>query len=208
MNDQISALLDDELDEGQADRLVRRLKTDPELRRAWDEYHRVGDALRGHLAPDITAAVAARLAAEPTIMVPRRQIAKGPQAFRWLLPVAASLAAVALVAWMALPVRAPGEQLAAASSAAPQVAVPLASGAQIGSARGRAASSKESRNGAPSEALAQAPLVSGQRAQRQAEALSALGMGDYLLAHQRFSPSSALQGVAPYVRIVSHGDDQ
>jgi sigma-E factor negative regulatory protein RseA len=28
-------------------------------------------------------------------------------------------------------------------------------------------------------------------------------VGDYLLAHQRFSPSSAMSGVAPYVRTVS-----
>jgi len=31
----------------------------------------------------------------------------------------------------------------------------------------------------------------------------ARGMDDYLLAHQRFSPSSAMSGVAPYVRTVS-----
>ncbi|MCZ7564314.1 MAG: sigma-E factor negative regulatory protein [Burkholderiales bacterium] len=29
------------------------------------------------------------------------------------------------------------------------------------------------------------------------------GMDDYLLAHQRYSPSSAMSGVAPYVRTVS-----
>ena len=29
------------------------------------------------------------------------------------------------------------------------------------------------------------------------------GARDYLLAHQRYSPSSAMQGVAPYVRTVA-----
>lgn len=31
----------------------------------------------------------------------------------------------------------------------------------------------------------------------------AVGVEDYLLAHQRFSPASSMQGVAPYVRTVS-----
>ena len=31
----------------------------------------------------------------------------------------------------------------------------------------------------------------------------AVGVEDYLLAHQRFSPASHMQGVAPYVRTVS-----
>jgi sigma-E factor negative regulatory protein RseA len=31
----------------------------------------------------------------------------------------------------------------------------------------------------------------------------AQGVNDYLLAHQRFSPSSAMGGIAPYVRTVS-----
>ena len=32
---------------------------------------------------------------------------------------------------------------------------------------------------------------------------AAVGVKDYLLAHQRYSPSSAMQGVAPYVRTVA-----
>lgn len=38
---------------------------------------------------------------------------------------------------------------------------------------------------------------------QQIEVPAAVGVGDYLLAHQRFSPSSSMQGVAPYVRTVS-----
>jgi sigma-E factor negative regulatory protein RseA len=32
---------------------------------------------------------------------------------------------------------------------------------------------------------------------------AAQGVNDYVLAHQRFSPSSAMGGMAPYVRTVS-----
>jgi sigma-E factor negative regulatory protein RseA len=38
---------------------------------------------------------------------------------------------------------------------------------------------------------------------KQAAAPAAAGIKDYLLAHQRYSPSSAMQGVAPYVRTVA-----
>jgi hypothetical protein len=30
-------------------------------------------------------------------------------------------------------------------------------------------------------------------------------VGDYLLAHQRFSPAIAMSGLAPYVRTVAEG---
>lgn len=49
------------------------------------------------------------------------------------------------------------------------------------------------------------PIASAPQAvsAQQAEVPAAVGVGDYLLAHQRFSPSSSMQGVAPYVRTVS-----
>jgi sigma-E factor negative regulatory protein RseA len=52
----------------------------------------------------------------------------------------------------------------------------------------------------PNVAVNQAPLV----AQTQLAATPANGaVNDYLLAHQQFSPSTAMQGVASYVRTVS-----
>lgn len=195
MNDQISAFLDGELDEAQSVRLMERLKNEPELRRAWDEYHRIGDALRGHTASDISAAVADRLAAEPTMIRPRSRTQSAPPVFRWVLPAVASLAAVVFVAWMAIPLRAPVEQLAGGAATAPMAVTPLASGPQVASAR-REPPADDVRKDAMAQARA------------RAEVMSALGMGNYLLAHQRFSPSSTLQGAAPYARIVSHGDEQ
>jgi sigma-E factor negative regulatory protein RseA len=38
---------------------------------------------------------------------------------------------------------------------------------------------------------------------QQVAAPAGNGANDYLLAHQRYSPSSAMQGVAPYVRTVA-----
>lgn len=45
LREQISALVDGELDEGEARLLVRRFEKDPELRRVWDSYQRCGQLL-------------------------------------------------------------------------------------------------------------------------------------------------------------------
>jgi sigma-E factor negative regulatory protein RseA len=187
MKDQISALLDGELDQAEAGRLIARLKAGGELRRTWDEYHRIGDALRGHFAPDVSVRVCARLAEEPTVLAPARagRLESGSaQALRrWVLPAAASGAAVALVAWMAIPGLAPAPQLAQ-QGAAPYVAPTAAVPALVA---------------APQVAIGALPPSPPPTA----ESGSALGVGNYLLAHQRFSPANALQGGAPYVRTVS-----
>ena len=52
-------------------------------------------------------------------------------------------------------------------------------------------------DGAPQ--IASAPSAAAELRQTAAPA----GIKDYLLAHQRYSPSSAMQGVAPYVRTVA-----
>src|SRR4051812_10861800 len=105
MNDQISALIDGELGDTEAAGLISRLKSDTQLRKAWDEYHRVGDALRGHVAPMLASRIAARLADEPVVIAPaaRRRSPQVQQGMRWALPAMAASAAVAWVGWMALP---------------------------------------------------------------------------------------------------------
>ena len=60
-------------------------------------------------------------------------------------------------------------------------------------------------------ALPQLDLQPGREAQTMARAAEQLpaavppaqGVADYLLAHQRFSPASAMSGLAPYVRTVA-----
>ena len=49
------------------------------------------------------------------------------------------------------------------------------------------------------------PVIQGdpQSQIAQVPAPSASEVQSYLLAHQRYSPSSAMQGVAPYVRLVA-----
>ncbi len=133
MNDRISALMDGELDEKSAAQMIEALTRDAEAVRAWRIYHLVGDAMRGGLllSEGFTARVAQRLAAEPTVLAPRRMRTESPRLFT-MSALAASVAAVAFVGWMAF---GPQPQLAPAPTAQVQnaadkpVLVPLSTAA-------------------------------------------------------------------------------
>jgi sigma-E factor negative regulatory protein RseA len=133
MNDRISALMDGEVDEKSAAQLIEALARDPEAIRTWRSYHLIGDAMRGGmlLSERFTERVAQRLAAEPTVLAPRRMRSESPRLFT-MSALAASVAAVAFVGWMAF---APQPQLAPApmaqvhNAADKPVLVPLPSAA-------------------------------------------------------------------------------
>ena len=132
MKEKLSAMMDDALADGERESCVRRLKEDDELRAAWDVYHLIGDALRGHTAPHVAEQVRARLAAEPTVLAPQRTAAARTRLAWYPLAVAASVAAVALVGWLALPLfdlrGAPDPGGIVAKVEPPAAAVPLAQG--------------------------------------------------------------------------------
>ena len=101
MKDTISALMDGELDDKSAALAIEALRSEGEGLEAWRTYHVASDAMRDTrmLSEGFGARLAARLAAEPTVVAPGRIPA---QSRRWFaLSAAASLAAVALVGWLA-----------------------------------------------------------------------------------------------------------
>ena len=163
MKARISELLDGELESGEATGPLDALRSEGEARETWRRYHLIGDAMRDTrvLSAGFAARVAARLAQEPTAMAPAR-LAPAPQRPRWqVLSAAASLAAVALVGWVAFGLQ---EDTAQVAQVAP--------------------------------ATAQVPLSTAQVPPPAAA-------NDYIYAHQGLSPRNSLQGVAPYVRMVS-----
>jgi negative regulator of sigma E activity len=104
MSEQLSALIDGESGGEDLAVMLARVKDNAGLRAAWDAYHVIGDALRGHAGPDLAARVSRRLAEEPTVVAPRRTLIRAPQRVAWYaMSAAASVAAVALVAWTAVP---------------------------------------------------------------------------------------------------------
>lgn len=119
MKQEISALMDGELYEDEATILLDRMKRDPAAGETWMLYQIIGDALRqpDHLRPGFGAAFRERLAMEPTVLAPRH-IQRPVRYFA--LSAAASVVALALVAWLSLQV---GSEPAPQIAAMPQPAV-------------------------------------------------------------------------------------
>lgn len=102
MKDQISALMDNELDLDDSVHLFTAIKSDEELGRCWSSYHLIGDAMRGTgmFKSDFNRRLMQKLEAEPTIVAPhsKRKLVQRPV----LWSAAASVAAVMFVGWMVL----------------------------------------------------------------------------------------------------------
>ncbi|MEX2241897.1 MAG: sigma-E factor negative regulatory protein [Burkholderiales bacterium] len=105
MKAKISALMDGELDAHELNEPLSALGKDADAFETWRTYHLISDALQGRamLANDCLRRVSARLADEPTLIGPLPADVTRPQRARWFVPsaLAASVAAVALVGWMA-----------------------------------------------------------------------------------------------------------
>lgn len=102
MKDQMSALMDNEMDVGDAEHLITALKGDGELAECWSTYHLIGDAMRGEspLRPGFSHRLMQQIEAEPTILAPKTRKRTHKPSF-WM-SAAASVAAVMFVGWMAL----------------------------------------------------------------------------------------------------------
>lgn len=133
MKDRISALMDGELDDKSAEEMIGVLGRDREALETWRGYHLIGDAMRDSrlLSEDFTARVASQLAEEPTVVAPGR-LQHEPRSW-FALSAAASVAAVALVGWLAFapqpevsPVPAPVAKVQPPREAKPAI-VPLPS---------------------------------------------------------------------------------
>ena len=124
MKENLSAWMDGELDGKAADGLMRELRQGGEARETWRLYHLAGDAMRDTrlLSDGFSERFARRLAGEATVLAPRRADALRP----WMaMPaaIAASLAAIALVGWLAFapqPQQAQQAAVAAATAPAPR----------------------------------------------------------------------------------------
>lgn len=104
MNEKISQLMDGELQGIELPGVLTAMK-DPDHAAAWACYHAIGDALRGETpragyACGLSPAFAARLAAEPTVLAPRRTSVV-ERTSSWAFAAAATVAAVSVVGWTA-----------------------------------------------------------------------------------------------------------
>ena len=183
--EQISALMDGELDEARVNALCAQLKSE-ESSECWAAYHLISDALRNECLPQkgFSRRFAERLAAEPTVLAPGyKPLSDGRTGFAWQAAVrarpwyygmaaAASVAAVGLVGWFGMQEFSLG---------------PGASGL---------AASRTARTTLATVADTKSMAQANRKAQ-------SLGINPYLLVHQEYSPTTAMQGVRPYVRTVA-----
>jgi sigma-E factor negative regulatory protein RseA len=159
--EEVSQLMDGELDAERLECACRGLRGTASME-TWVCYHLIGDTLRGcgGLSPGFAQRFTARLSGEPTLLAPpRRQTA--PAAIAWA--IAASVAAVGVVGWVAL------------------TTMPL-----------------------PPAAVATVERATSVRAADVRPPVD----NEYLLAHQDYSPTTAIQGVRPAALRVVAADEQ
>src|SRR2546423_11332608 len=103
MTQEISSLMDGELDTHDAERAVRACCADEAQKAAWHIYHAIGDTMRGQAPRDLArpTRVIEALQTQPTVLAPRPRVAAAALA-RIAFAAAASVATVAVVAWIGL----------------------------------------------------------------------------------------------------------
>ena len=159
MNENISRLMDGELDDTELQSVFAALKQSEHMT-TWSCYHAIGDTLRREataraFACGVPRRLAERLAAEPTVLAPRRGMVE--RTANWAWAAAATLAAAGIVGWTAF-------------SLVDDTPAAVAKAREAGSLR----------------AAQVRPAVSVP--------------SDYVVAHQEYSPSTALAVVGPYLR--------
>jgi len=100
--------MDGELEREDAQQVIRGMGSDAARRACWDEYHLIGDTLRGESSGEVqrrqkaAEAIFARLSVEPTVLVPAAmKAAPVEKRTRMALAMAASMVTVSAIAVVA-----------------------------------------------------------------------------------------------------------
>ena len=129
MTQNLSLLMDGELEAREADRTIRDCCGDEDLKVKWQAYHLIGEALRGERPHPgaSTRRIMEAIAKEPTVLAPRRRVQVSPA--RIAFAAAASVATVAVVGWIGLQDRgtSAGPTIAKSAAPAPEAAPMVAS---------------------------------------------------------------------------------
>lgn len=212
--EQISALADGELVDAHVSMALAVLRQ-PEEQVTWDLYHQIGDVMRSEemafsLSDGFAAKMSARLDAEPTIIAPQlvttaaeqiivpvavndatasNVVSLMPARKRFVMPGAAAAAAIVAVVLVT------GQQQTTTLASAPAPVVSAVATATVPSAITTVAATSSVPQGVASiNSLAQ-----------QGEVARDPRIDDYLLAHQRFSPS--MYSSAQYARSAAFAID-
>lgn len=100
MTQELSSLMDGELETHEAERAIRACCAAEDQKAKWYLYHLIGDAMRGQAPPSLAMPVrmAQRLKEQPTVLAPRRGLQS--TVARVAMAAAASVATVGVVGWI------------------------------------------------------------------------------------------------------------
>lgn len=126
MKQEISSLMDGELEPQEAERVIRACCADEERKNDWYLYHAIGDAMRGQAPRSLARphAVAARLKDQPTVLAPRTGLHS--TVARVAMAAAASVATVGVVGWIGSQGGAPAEGPVVAKAGSASAIQPVA----------------------------------------------------------------------------------
>jgi sigma-E factor negative regulatory protein RseA len=187
--EQISALADGELSDSQIEIALAALRT-PHNRADWDVYHQIGDILRSDdmavaMSPDFGARMAARLEAEPAIIAPLlpRESQAAPA-----LTVASSASSCSRLKRLAMPGMAAAAVATAVFVTTPHLLVAKQEPAPgTGTAIVMVADPRPETPELQAAVATEAKMVAME--QQEGVVLRDPRIDEYLMAHQRFSPS-------------------
>lgn len=194
-NERLSAFVDGELEGPERERIVHALYDDPELRRTWERFHLIGDAVRGTGpvpgADAIAGTVGAALSGEPVVRLK-------PRARRSRLHPLSGLAIAAAIAGIAIL----GLHRLDGGGVLPR---------QIADASRSVAAVTGSASTAPDRSEVRVASVAERPAGAEASRLQWSGVAPdaearlnaYLVSHNEYA-GNGVRGVLPYVRIVGY----
>jgi sigma-E factor negative regulatory protein RseA len=180
--EQISALKDDELDSGTS-LVLNALQENHEFRQAWNNYHLIGEALRGNLPEHVDIKLAERVSRivnnEPAIIARQKTL---PAVFKPVIgfAIAASVATIAILGVRQVstgPTATPNEIIA--SNPPETVKYPVAT---VSTSPDKGYEVHEFKK----------PVGAESRLNR------------YLVNYNEYRTNAGVQGMLPYVRIVAH----
>lgn len=180
IDEQLSTLVDDEL--ANQDAVLQQLAADPELKARWSRYHLIRDVVSGHIPEkqpfgDIASRVSQALEQEPAILAPVHKRKHTPK-IPFIVKQIGGLAIAATVSAVAvITVQQTQEETANAPT-------------QIATAQPQSQSQ-------PSAQIRYVSDTSGLDTAVQSK------LSGYLVNHNEYSVSANMQGVLPYMRIVS-----
>ena len=183
----ISALMDGENhDDGTL--AISELLRDETVRHAWGRYHLISDCLRqalpARIDPSLSTRIFAALSKEPTVLDRRPALRAALLKPLAGIAIAASVAALALVA---VQLNRPGRDMQAQPVVASQAPLVQPTGTFTFA------------SGHAGEQPARPQLARGQSSAR---------LNRYLVNYNEYRSNAAIQGMFPYVRIVAHENNE